>query len=36
MKALEVNAGGCNDAQKKNWKILFDQACADIKEWGWA
>uniref|UniRef100_A0A914V1R6 ABC-type glutathione-S-conjugate transporter n=2 Tax=Plectus sambesii TaxID=2011161 RepID=A0A914V1R6_9BILA len=35
MKALEVNGGGATDEQKQNWKKLFDQACADMKEWGW-
>ncbi len=35
MKAMEKNAGGCTDEQRKNWQKLWDKAYADQKEWGW-
>jgi hypothetical protein len=35
LKALEKNAGGCTEEQKKNWTEMLTKAYADMKSWGW-
>uniref|UniRef100_A0A1I7ZN76 Extracellular solute-binding protein n=1 Tax=Steinernema glaseri TaxID=37863 RepID=A0A1I7ZN76_9BILA len=35
LAAMQKNAGGVTDEQKKGWEELLEKAYSDMKSWGW-